>query len=329
MGVVYRARDSRLSRDVALKMLHRAADKDPDQLRRFLEEARAAAALNHPNIVAVHDIAIDADTPYIIAELIDGGSLRQELDRGALKPARLLDLATQIADGLTAAHRAGLVHRDLKPENVMISRDGRAKIVDFGLAKPLGLNQEGIHTRTLTAPHTIVGTPACMSPEQARGSPVDFRSDLFSFGAMLYEMVSRQRAFDRQSSIDTLSAILHEDPRPLLQLNDRCPPELQRIVERCLSKSPDDRYAATADLLHDLRWMRDCPNPPASADIAANRSRGWLVMVVAAIGIAAAAFVGGWATSPRLREDSSGAQPPKWRRLDLRERQRALRSFCS
>jgi eukaryotic-like serine/threonine-protein kinase len=237
MGVVYRARDPRLSREVALKVIHRTSEADPRWRQRFADEARAAAALNHPNILAVHDVAIDVDSPYIVSELIDGGSLRQELKRGPLRLARLLDLAIQIADALTTAHRAGLVHRDLKPENVMVTRTGRIKIVDFGLAKALAPAGDGTPTLTVTSPHTIVGTPAYMSPEQARGEAVDFRSDLFSFGALLFEMTTGRMAFDRPSSIDTLSAIIHDEPRPVSELNPSAPPDLQRVIARCLAKS--------------------------------------------------------------------------------------------
>jgi serine/threonine protein kinase len=215
MGVVYRARDLRLSRDVALKVIHRTSEGDPRWRQRFAAEARAAAALNHPNIIAVYDVAIDVEAPYIVAELIDGSSLRDELRRGAIRLPRLLDLATQIADALTAAHQAQLIHRDLKPENVMLAKSGRVKIVDFGLAKATEPSHAAGATQTVTAPHTILGTPAYMSPEQARGEAIDFRSDVFSFGAVLYEMVTGRLAFDRPSSIDTLSAILHDEPRPI------------------------------------------------------------------------------------------------------------------
>ncbi len=270
MGVVYRARDSRLSRDVALKVIHRTSEADPRWRRRFANEARAAAALNHPNILAVHDVAIDVDAPYIVSELIDGASLRQELRRGPIRLPRLLDLATQIADALTAAHHALLIHRDLKPENVMLTKNGRVKIVDFGLAKAIDTPSEACATRTITAPHLIVGTPAYMSPEQARGDAIDFRSDLFSFGAVLYEMVTGRLAFDRASSIDTLSAILHDEPRPLAELAHNLPTELHRIVGRCLAKAPEERYASTADLFYDLRWLKDHATQipvPAPADV--------------------------------------------------------------
>lgn len=254
-GRIFRARDPRLGRHVALKILH-AIDADPDRRRRFLEEARAACRLNHPNILVVHDVGAEGDQPYLVTELIDGRSLKDELEAGDLPMARVIELATQIADGLAAAHRVPVVHRDLKPGNVMIA-GGRAKIIDFGLAKAAdGAAGDGA-TRTLTAAHAILGTPPYMSPEQARGSVVDYRSDLFSFGSMVYEMATRRRAFDRPTPIETLTAIQHDEPPRMREVNPRVPVRLQQIVERCLAKSPDDRYASTADLHHDLRDLRD------------------------------------------------------------------------
>jgi len=255
MGRVFRARDTRLGRDVALKMLHHAGQYEPRRQQRFLDEARAAGALNHPNILAVYDVGTDRGQPYLVSELIDGLSLRRELDTGAMPMSRVLDLATQVADGLAAAHQAGLMHRDLKPENVMVAR-GRAKIIDFGLAKAADASGDAA-THTLTAPHTILGTPPYMSPEQGRGAPLDYRSDLFSFGSMVYEMATGARAFERATPIETLTAIQHDEPPKMKDVNARVPARLQHIVERCLAKSPDDRYASTADLHHDLRDLRD------------------------------------------------------------------------
>ena len=255
-GRIFRARDPRLGRDVALKMLHVAVDADPDRRRRFLEEARAACRLNHPNILVVHDVGSDGDQPYIVTELIDGRSLKDELDAGPMPMSRVLDLATQIADGLAAAHRAPIVHRDLKPGNVMIA-NGRAKIIDFGLAKATDAQPGDVGTHTQTAAHAILGTPPYMSPEQARGSAVDYRSDLFSFGSMLYEMATRRRAFERATPIETLTAIQHDEPPPLRELNPRAPARLQDIVQRCLAKLPEERYGSTADLCHDLKALRD------------------------------------------------------------------------
>jgi serine/threonine protein kinase len=288
MGTVYRARDPRLQRDVALKVLHRPADDDGRHKERFLDEARAAGGLNHPNILAVYDAATDVETPYLVTELIDGTSLRQELDAGRMSLPRVLDLATQISDGLAAAHEARLVHRDLKPENVMITRSGRAKIVDFGLAKqfqPFPVDED---TRTMTAPHLIVGTPCSMSPEQARGAALDFRSDQFSFGAMLYEMATGKRPFDRPTTIETLTAILHDDPPPAVEVDPRLPLQLQWLLERCLAKAPEQRYGATADLHHDLRQLRDGMASLRKERSSAEKRAGIRIVVAAAL----AALVG-------------------------------------
>ena len=255
-GRIFRARDPRLGREVALKILHRDVDHDPERRRRFLDEARAACRLNHPNILVVHDVGTDGDQPYLVTELIDGRSLKDELDAGPMPMSRVLDLATQIADGLAAAHRVPLVHRDLKPGNVMIA-NGRAKIIDFGLAKLTEGVPDGAATHTQTAAHAILGTPPYMSPEQARGSAVDYRSDIFSFGSMVYEMVTRRRAFERSTPIETLTAIQHDEPPPMRESNPRVPGRLQDIVQRCLAKLPEERYGSTADLVHDLKALRD------------------------------------------------------------------------
>src|SRR5499426_2641766 len=215
-GEVYRAWDPRLEREVALKMLRDRSSRDPDRIVRFVAEARAASALNHPNIVTVFDAAVDGDTPYIVSELIDGRTLRDELRGGALPLKRLLDVAAQVADGLAAAHEAGIVHRDLKPENVMVTRSGRAKIVDFGLAQPTGFRAPsdvplGTDTQTETDAGLRAGTVPYMSPEQARGAPTDFRTDQFSFGLVLFEMTMGQPPFKRDSTAATLDAIINEE----------------------------------------------------------------------------------------------------------------------
>ncbi len=293
-GRIFRARDPRLGRDVALKMLHVAVDADPDRRRRFLEEARAACRLNHPNILVVHDVGTDGDQPYLVTELIDGRSLKDELDAGPMPMSRVLDLATQIADGLAAAHRAPLVHRDLKPGNVMIA-NGRAKIIDFGLAKATDAQPGDVGTHTQTAAHAILGTPPYMSPEQARGSAVDYRSDLFSFGSMLYEMATRRRAFERATPIETLTAIQHDEPPAMRELNPRVPARLQDIVQRCLAKLPEERYGSTADLCHDLKALRDGRVSTDSAIVPVVERVAWrtrrIVRVAAALSGAAALFV--------------------------------------
>jgi Tol biopolymer transport system component len=259
MGDVYRARDPRLERDVAIKLLKPEAVGDLRRQRRLLAEGRAASALNHPNILTVYDADLDGDSYYLVTELIDGHALRHELARGPLTVRRILDVATQVAEGLAAAHAAGIVHRDLKPENVMIVRDGRAKIVDFGLAippdEPVGVVPGG--TTTTMSAENIRGTPAYMSPEQARGKGADYRSDQFSFGALLYEMSTGVSPFKRDTVAETLSAILNEDPAPIAALNARVPPLLRWIAERCLAKEPEQRYAATEDLAREIRWLRE------------------------------------------------------------------------
>ncbi|HEY1336610.1 MAG TPA: serine/threonine-protein kinase, partial [Bryobacteraceae bacterium] len=258
MGEVYRARDSRLGRDVALKVLRGAAFRDPDLRRRFVQEANAAGALNHPNIVAVFDADLDGENPYIVSELVEGESLRKLIDRGPISVRKLLDIAVQIADGMSAAHQASIVHRDLKPENILLSREGRAKIVDFGLAKSLApVTESGSETSitlSMSALGVVMGTVEYMSPEQASGKRVDTRSDIFSFGLILHEMATGQRTFVRRSKVETLEAIINADPPPL---PEDLPLPLKWCIERCIAKDPPDRYNATLDLYHDLRAIKD------------------------------------------------------------------------
>ena len=251
MGVVYRARDPRLGRDVAVKVLPDAVATDEERLRRFEREARAAGALNHPNVVAVHDVGNADGTPFVVTELLEGETLRDRLRSGALPPRKALELGVQIAHGLAAAHERGIVHRDLKPENLFLIDDGRLKILDFGLAKLRLHDAESgsaaqTHTRE-TNPGAIVGTLGYLSPEQARGQESDARSDIFALGSVLYEMLAGQRAFSGPSAADTLSAILREDPPPL-EPGTRLPAGLERIVRRCLEKNPAERFASARDL---------------------------------------------------------------------------------
>jgi len=304
-GEVYRAWDPRLEREVALKMLRDRSDRDPDRIVRFVAEARAASALNHPNIVTVFDAAVDGDKPYIVSELIDGRTLREELRGGALPLKRLLDLATQIADGLAAAHDAGIVHRDLKPENVMITRSGRVKIVDFGLAwpGPLRPHEPGPALddgQTETEPGLRMGTVPYMSPEQARGAATDFRTDQFSFGLILYELALGRPAFRRDTPAATLDAIINGDPPSLAMLDARTPVLFRWIVERCLAKEPGERYAVTADLYRDIRTLRDragelAPREPQ----AAGRLRQRATVAAIAIGaLVAGGFIATFAGGP-------------------------------
>jgi Tol biopolymer transport system component len=259
MGEVYRARDGRLGRDVALKVLPPAFSADPDRLRRFEQEARASAALNHPNILAVFDIGTHHDgAPYIVSELLEGETLRARLFQGgtalALSPRKAIDYAIQIARGLAAAHEKGITHRDLKPENVFITNDGVVKILDFGLAKltqtePARAEDSQIATRPAdTMPGTMMGTMGYMAPEQVRGLPLDHRADVFAFGAILYEMLTSHRAFGGATPADTVSAILDKDPPELSVVDRQIPLSLTRIVDRCLEKSPGARFQSTRDL---------------------------------------------------------------------------------
>ena len=264
MGEVYSATQNSLGRKVAIKVLASASALDPERLRRFEQEARAASALNHPNIISIYDVGRDGATSYIAMELVDGKTLRALLETGPLGIKKALQIATQIADGLAKAHAAGIVHRDLKPENVMVSRDGFVKILDFGLAKllpSLDSSDSSSETMTVAAPAThpgmVMGTAGYMSPEQARGGEIDYRSDIFSFGSMLYEMVAGKQPFKGASTAQTLAAIIEDDPQPVAEANPKTPTPLRWIIERCLAKDPEDRYTSTRDLARDLQSIRD------------------------------------------------------------------------
>ena len=259
MGEVYRAKDSRLGREVAIKVLPASFSNDPDRLRRFEQEARAAGILNHPNITAVHDIGTVDGSPYVVTELLVGETLRSRLAGGPLAPRRAIDYALQIAHGLAAAHEKGIVHRDLKPENLFVTKDGRVKILDFGLAKLTQPEKAGpqtsLPTETAgTEPGVVMGTLGYMSPEQVRGRPADARSDIFSFGAILYEMLSGKRAFHRETAADTMSAILREEPEDLSTTNRQVPPVLDRIIRHCLEKDPEARFHSAHDLAFQLQF---------------------------------------------------------------------------
>ncbi|MGC2818250.1 MAG: protein kinase, partial [Candidatus Sulfotelmatobacter sp.] len=252
MGEVYRARDTRLGRDVAIKVLPEALADDADRLRRFEQEARTIAALNHPNILGIHDIGAHDGAPFLVSEFLEGQTLRVKLVSGPL-PARLAnEYALGIAQGLAAAHEKGIVHRDLKPENVFVTRDGRIKVLDFGLAKLVRPDENHETALTLTSPATlpglVMGTVGYMSPEQVRGDPIDARSDIFSFGAVFYEMLTGKRAFKRETSAETMTAILREEPAELSGTGWQGPPELQRILSRCLEKDVARRFQSASDL---------------------------------------------------------------------------------
>ncbi len=263
MGEVYVARDPSLGRKVAIKLLPVRLSGDKETLARFTREARSASALNHPNIVTIHEVGMDqgSGSPYIVMEFIDGRDLRGLISNGPLTNRKTLDIAAQIADGLAAAHEQGIIHRDLKPENVMVTKDGYVKILDFGLAKIIRPAGEDEDTAQLdlpgTNPGTILGTVGYMSPEQATGKPLDFRSDQFALGAILYELATGKPAFEADNAIDTLSAILHAEPPPITRFNVQAPQPFCWIVERLLSKEVEERYSSTRDLARDLRNIRD------------------------------------------------------------------------
>src|SRR5262245_33464792 len=260
MGEVYRARDTRLGRDVAIKVLPANLSADTDRLHRFEQEACAAGALNHPNILLSHHVDTHEGAPYIVSELLEGESLRKRMSGTAMAQRRVIDYACQIAHGLAAAHEKGIVHRDLKPDNIFLTKDERVKILDFGLAKltqPDGSqSQTEIPTRRVdTNPGVLMGTVGYMSPEQVRGKPVDHRSDIFSFGTILYEMLSGHRAFHGESAADTMSAILKEDPPELSDTNKSISPALERLVNHCLEKNPEARFHSARDVAFALEAL--------------------------------------------------------------------------
>jgi Tol biopolymer transport system component len=295
MGEVYRARDPRLNRQVAIKVLARAS-ADPARQRRLLDEAQAASALNHPNIITVYDVGMRDETPFIVSELVEGSSLREILARAPLPVREVLALGLQMAEGLAAAHQAGIVHRDFKPENVMVTRDGRVKILDFGLAL-VGTREGEVSIgmqETLTIVGTIVGTVPYMSPEQARGAAVDFRTDQFSLGLTLYEMLVGRRAFSAETSAQVLAAIIEDEPEPIGKLNPRVPAPVRWLIERCLTKDARQRYDSTGDLARELRTLHDRQSEFSSATDTlppAPRRRGRTLLAVAAVAMAAAAGV--------------------------------------
>lgn len=258
MGEVYRARDTKLDRDVAIKVLPEHLSSHPQALSRFEREAKAIAALSHPNILAIHDFGSDSGTAYAVTELLHGTTLRERLRGGPIAVRKALDLGVQIAEGLAAAHEKGLVHRDVKPENLFVTTEGRAKILDFGLVHQEAEEPDAATTAIArTIPGTFLGTPAYASPEQALGRPIDFRSDQFALGSVFYEMLTGRRAFAQSSTPETLSAIIRDEPEPIATLNAGVPPPLRWIIERCLAKDPGERYVSTQDLARELRTIRE------------------------------------------------------------------------
>ena len=318
MGEVFRAWDTRLSREVAIKVLPAEVATDPARLKRFEKEARSASSLNHPNIVTIYEIGHADSVSYIAMELVEGKTLREGLSAGALPMRRLLSIGAQVADGLAKAHASGIVHRDLKPENIMVTEDGFAKILDFGLAKLTQKEPEsGEHTKAATVsagtePGVVMGTVGYMSPEQAVGQALDFRSDQFSFGSVLYEMATGKRAFSGKTKPETLAAIIREEPEPIATLNPKVPAPLRWIIERCQAKEPKERYASTEDLARDLASVRDrLSEAGASGAFAAPAARRRSILLPVAILAALAAgailtVVAGrsfWSTpQPRFRQ---------------------------
>lgn len=313
MGEVYLARDVEIGRDVAVKVLPSTFSSDKDRLQRFQQEACAAGALNHPNILSIYDVGKHDGSPYVVSELLEGETLRTRISGTPLSPRRAIDYALQITHGLAAAHEKGIIHRDLKPDNIFITNDGRVKILDFGLAKltqPDGNQQQtDIPTRRVdTDPGVVMGTVGYMSPEQLRGRAVDQRSDIFSFGAILYEMLSGRRAFHGESAAETMSAILKEDPPELSDTNKTVSPALERIVSHCLEKNPEGRFHSARDIAFALEALSGSTTPSETAIAAAlpaarRPGRVWLPWAIAgaAVLLAAAAFA--W---PYFRRSPSG-----------------------
>ncbi len=326
MGEVWRARDPRLGRDVAIKVLPASFSADADRLRRFEQEARAAGILNHPNITAVLDIGEHDGAPYVVQELLEGETLRARLSGGALPVRKAIEQAIQIAHGLAAAHEKGIVHRDLKPENIFVTRDGRVKILDFGLAKLTqpespGGQQTNLPTATAgTEPGVVLGTLGYMSPEQVKGKPADQRSDIFSFGAILHEMLSGTRAFHRDSAAETMSAILREEPPDLSATNKNIQPGLERIVRHCLEKNPEERFQSARDMAFDLEALTgsgsEHPGAAAAAIAAAPSAKrrfpsaGLAAAVLASLVSLAAGYFAG--------KGRGAARPPRYRQLTFR-----------
>ena len=320
MGEVYRAKDTRLGRDVAIKVLPEGFARDADRLRRFEQEARAVAALNHPNILAIHDIGEYNGAPFLVSELLEGHSLREELNNSALPTRRAVEDASQIAQGLAAAHDKGIVHRDLKPENVFVTKDGRLKILDFGLAKLAKLQAAADENATLdatpqdTSPGMVLGTVGYMSPEQVKGEAADARSDIFALGTILYEMLSGQRAFRRDTSAETMTAILKEDPPELTTSGKPISPALERIVRRCLEKKPQQRFQSARDLAFNLEGISGNTSTSAAQVIPASAEtnpRKSLMPLAAGLLLLIVGAAGGWL----FLRGAGSASPPSYHQL--------------
>jgi Tol biopolymer transport system component len=321
MGEVYRAHDGRLDRTVAIKVLPASFSADRDRLQRFAQEARAAAALNHPNILSIFDIGEDHGAPYVVSELLEGETLRDRLRSGPLPIRKATDYALQVMRGLAAAHEKGIVHRDLKPENLFLTEDGRAKILDFGLAKltlPATQSESGdAPTIQATEPGLVMGTVGYMSPEQVKGKPADARSDIFAFGAILYEMISGKRAFHGDSTAETMSSILKDDPPELTETNRNVSPALERIVRHCLEKNPAERFQSARDVAFNLEALTDISTARPSGAVRAipeeTSSRRWLLPALGVLLLLAS-----WAGVYALARRSLHATNPTFHQVTFR-----------
>lgn len=292
MGEVYRAMDSRLGRQVAIKILPESFAQDKERLRRFELEAQSVASLSHPNIVAIYDVGSYNGTPFLVEELLEGESLREMLEHGALPQRRVIDYSVQIAQGLAAAHDKGFIHRDLKPENLFITRDGRAKILDFGLAKALQRPQVHPEGSTMTGAATAVGvamgTASYMAPEQVRGATVDARTDIFALGVVIYEMLYGRKVFHRDTTAETMTAVLKDDLPQVHEAAQNVAPALERIVRRCLEKSPEQRFQSAKDLSFALAVLSgsEMSSAARAAHLASQRTRKpwpWIAVALLAL----------------------------------------------
>jgi serine/threonine protein kinase len=298
MGEVYRAKDTRLKRDVAVKILPESFCADQSRLARFELEAQSASALNHPNILTVYDIGTNGQAPYMVAEMLEGESLAARLHNGKLPPTRAIDFARQIASGLAAAHAKGIIHRDIKPDNLFITRDNRIKILDFGLARvtATALVTDGATRTAITEEGTITGTVPYMSPEQVRGTAVDRRSDIFSFGCVFYEMLSGQQPFRRDTPTDTMAAILKDEPSEISTVHGSFPPALERIVQHCLEADPDARFQSAQDVAFALETLSQTSQPGTQGKAVPERHRqawlNWLALGTLAVGVVVGTLIG-------------------------------------
>ena len=323
MGEVYRAHDSRLDRTVAIKVLPASFSADRERLQRFAQEARAAAALNHPNILSIFDIGEEQGAPYVVSELLEGETLRERLRNGPLPIRKVIDYSIQVAKGLAAAHEKGIVHRDLKPENLFLTNDGRVKILDFGLAKltrPETASGDAPTVQVATETGLVMGTAGYMSPEQVRGKTADHRSDIFSFGAILYEMISGKRAFHGESAADTMSAILKEEVPELSETARNVPPGLERIVRHCVEKHPAQRFQSAGDLAFDLEALTELSASTKSGaqavvqQVESANSRRVVAMAVGVVLLAAIMLAVGW----WIGRGSGSMRPPEYQQITFR-----------